>query len=78
MAVWLAAGSVGATVGVWSWLETGDARGLLAVLLPLSGCGLIVIGFVPERRKAVKLLGEVFETTSHRPLASRSGASEPS
>ena len=64
MTMWLAAASVGAAVGVGSWLNTGEARGLLALLLPLFGCGLILVGFVPEKRKAVKLFADAFKTTS--------------
>ena len=63
MTIWLAAALVGAAAGVGSWLNTGDARGLLALLLPLFGCGLILGGFVPEKRKAVKLFADAFNTT---------------
>jgi hypothetical protein len=71
MTIWLAAGVVGAAVGVSSWLEPSDARGLLALLLPAVGCGLILGGFIPEKRKAVKLLRDALDATPDRFRMSR-------
>jgi hypothetical protein len=61
MTIWLAAAVVGAAVGVSSWLETRDARGLFALLLQAFGSGLILGGFIPEKRKAVKLLRDALD-----------------
>jgi hypothetical protein len=67
MTLWLAAAFFGAGAGVRFWLQTGDVRALLALSLPLFGCLLILVGFIPERRKALNLLAAAFETTpEHR------------
>jgi hypothetical protein len=75
MTIWLAAAVVGATVGVSSWLETRDSRGLLGLFLPVFGCVLILGGFIPEKRKAVKLLRDALDPTPDRTLQPTSGAS---
>jgi hypothetical protein len=68
MTIWLAAAVVGAYTGVSSWLGTRDARWLLALLLPVFGCGLILGGFIPEKRTAVKLLCDALDSTPDKPL----------
>ena len=67
MALWLAGAFFGAGAGIWLWLQTGDARALFILFLPLFGCLLILIGFIPEKRKAVNLLSAAFETTPKDP-----------
>jgi hypothetical protein len=56
MGVWLAFASVAAAVGLWHSIRTSDTRRLLGVVLPLFGCGLVAVGFIPEKRKAIRLL----------------------
>ena len=63
MTLWFAAAVLGSAVAVRQWMQSGDARVLLALFLPLFGCLVILVGFVPEKRKAVNLLAATFETT---------------
>jgi hypothetical protein len=69
MVVWLALACVAAAAGVWHSIRTSDARGLLAVALPLFGCGLVSLAFIPEKRKAIKILADAL--TDPPPTASR-------
>jgi hypothetical protein len=62
MILWLGAVSLGAAAGLWQSVQTGEAKGLAALLLPLFGVALVAIAFVPEKRKALKLLAETFDT----------------
>ena len=61
MILWLSAMSFGAAVAVWQSVQTGQAKGLAALLLLLFGFVLVAIAFVPEKRKALKLLSETFD-----------------
>jgi hypothetical protein len=58
MAAWLAMAFAAAAGCVQHSIRTSDARGLLALGFPLFGCGLVALGFIPERRKAIQLLTE--------------------
>jgi hypothetical protein len=43
---------------------------------PLFGCGLVAVGFIPEKRKAIELLTDALaDTTPTTPLQPTSGAS---
>ncbi len=77
MTLWLAGAFFGAGAAVWYWLQTGDARALFVLFLPLFGCVLILIGFVPERRKAVSLLAAALETTATNTQLPRDDVSRP-
>ena len=61
MILWLSAMSFGAAAGVWQSVQTGEAKGLAALLLPFFGFVLVAIAFVPEKRKALTLLAETFD-----------------
>ena len=69
MAIWLAMASVAAAAGVWQAIRTSEPRGLLALALPLFGCGLVALGFIPEKRKAINLLRDALQSdvSSERP-----------
>jgi hypothetical protein len=77
MGVWLAMAFAAAAAGVWHSLRTSEARGLLALAFPVFGCGLVTLGFIPEKRKAIKLLTDALaDMTPGTPLqpTSRRGA----
>jgi hypothetical protein len=56
MVVWLTMAFAAAAAGLWHTIRTSDARGLIAVVFPLFGCGLVAVGFIPEKRRAIKIL----------------------
>ena len=64
MSLWLIAMSFGAAVGVWRSVQTGEARGLAALLLPFFGFALVGLAFVPEKRQDLQLLEETFDATA--------------
>ena len=61
MILWLSAMSFAAAAGVWQSAQTGEAKGLAALLLPFFGFVLVAVAFVPEKRKALTLLAETFD-----------------
>lgn len=63
MTLWLVATLVAASAAVWHWWQSDDWRSLLALFLPAFGCVLILVGFVPERRRAVELLADALDAT---------------
>jgi hypothetical protein len=76
MVVWLAMALAAATAGVWHSIRTSEARGLLALAFPLLGCGLVAVGFIPEKRKAIELLTDALAVpTPTTPLQPTSGGS---
>jgi hypothetical protein len=64
MILWLGAMSFAAAAAVWQSVQIGEVKGLAALLLPIFGFVLVAIAFVPEKRKALKLLAETFDAAS--------------
>ena len=56
MTVCLAAAMFGSAAGVWQWVQTGQPRGLFALFLFVLGVTVTAAGFIPEARKAIRLL----------------------
>lgn len=46
-----------------------NARGLLALALPLFGCGLVAEAFIPEKRKAIAILTDALADTPFQPTS---------
>ena len=59
MSGWLAMAFAAAAAGLWHSIRTSDASGLIALAFPVFGCGLVALGFIPEKRKALEILTEV-------------------
>jgi hypothetical protein len=74
MAVWLAGAFAAAVAGVWQSIRTSTTDGLLLLAFPLFGCGFVAGGFIPEKRKAIKLLtAALAATTPDTPLPPTNG-----
>jgi hypothetical protein len=59
MAFWISAATYGAVEAFSGVRQTSDVMGRVIPLgMPILGVILTVVGFVPERRKAVRLLSE--------------------
>lgn len=63
MLLWLVATLLAASAAVWHWRQGGDWRDLLALFLPIFGGVLILVGFVPEKRRALGLLAAALDAT---------------
>jgi hypothetical protein len=63
MVVWLTGAFIAAAAGLWRSIRTSDARGLITLAFPLFGCGFVAAGFVPEKRKALKILTAALAAT---------------
>jgi hypothetical protein len=65
----------GGIVGVWGWLQTADAHALLALLVPAVAIVIVVVGYFPEKRQAIKLLSQALDAAPVRTSRSSSADS---